>query len=321
MGGSILLLINLPLQPDPLLPASPRLGIFNATGRGRRGIFFIDVSAEVSGEKWQMQIVSDKHSWCRLVVVKKAFRWWGVKNAIRGYLPIFISFDDLLWSCLSSRGTIDLWVRNTLTLGILVIFGNERNCWQYTLTDLLRSEGGHCCLGSLIIEELLNIFSFKSSNLVSDVLVSQQSWEEKISMNICSANDPWEYLVVVVGSIQRVRGNRIDGNKHLLFQWESEKYKCHTQRNVNDNIWEIHFSSWKGFGGVGEEVISIYCSGDGASDPVQGALGKTKYKVQNINTKQNLIWKRDEILECRKIHSFNDFFFAEIWIYVYTHNI
>ena len=39
-----------------------------------------------------------------------------------------------------------------------------------------------------------------------------------------------------------------------------------------------------GLGGVGEEVISIYCSGDGASDPVQGALGKTKYKVQNINT-------------------------------------
>ena len=55
MGGSILLLINLPLQPDPLLPASPRLGIFNATGLGRAGnIFdavFIDVSAEVSGEK------------------------------------------------------------------------------------------------------------------------------------------------------------------------------------------------------------------------------------------------------------------------------
>ena len=39
-----------------------------------------------------------------------------------------------------------------------------------------------------------------------------------------------------------------------------------------------------GLVGVGEEVISIYCSGDGASDPVQGALGKTKYKVQNINT-------------------------------------
>ena len=39
-----------------------------------------------------------------------------------------------------------------------------------------------------------------------------------------------------------------------------------------------------GLSRVGEEVISIYCSGDGASDPVQGALGKTKYKVQNINT-------------------------------------
>ena len=46
----------------------------------------------------------------------------------------------------------------------------------------------------------------------------------------------------------------------------------------------------EGLGGVGEQVISIYCSGDGASDPVQGAQGKTKYKVQNINvqTKSNL---------------------------------
>ena len=34
--------------------------------------------------------------------------------------------------------------------------------------------------------------------------------------------------------------------------------------------------------GLGEEVISIYCSGDGASDPVQGAQGKTKYKKKKI---------------------------------------
>ena len=38
----------------------------------------------------------------------------------------------------------------------------------------------------------------------------------------------------------------------------------------------------EGLGGVGEQVISIYCSGDGGSDPVQGAQGKTKYKKRKI---------------------------------------
>ena len=55
-----------------------------------------------------------------------------------------------------------------------------------------------------------------------------------------------------------------------------------------------------GIRGVGEEVISIYCSGDGASDPVQGAQGKTKYKVQNYKYQQNQIVKTKKYLNTAK---------------------
>ena len=56
----------------------------------------------------------------------------------------------------------------------------------------------------------------------------------------------------------------------------------------------------EGLGGVGEQVISIYCSGDGGSDPVQGAQGKTKYKVQNYKYQQNLIFKTKKYLNTAK---------------------
>ena len=51
---------------------------------------------------------------------------------------------------------------------------------------------------------------------------------------------------------------------------------------------------------MGEEVISIYCSGDGASDPVQGAQGKTKYKKKKIEIRiQELpIINRRVVVQC-----------------------
>ena len=135
MGGSILLLI-IPLQPDPLLPsppASPRLGIFNATGWGW-GIFLmfysfpVDVSAEVSGEKWQMQIVTNTFGWGAVVAYQagKIFMSLNLRNysviVRHSWLVLVAAFHSgaiflpfFFWQ------TTQLWVTNTLSRAELLL--------------------------------------------------------------------------------------------------------------------------------------------------------------------------------------------------------
>ena len=112
MGGSILpLMREIPLQPT--LPPLLLLKVGNIQRNWMTREYFsrllysfpVNVPWEVSGESWQMQIVSDRHSSCCWAAIDEA----GVKNYQLGWVLFLVCLSPeqlLIWIVMLSLGKL-----------------------------------------------------------------------------------------------------------------------------------------------------------------------------------------------------------------------